>query len=157
MRCRWREFLVLGAGLTVAARGAAAQHRIRELGLQSTATLSDPALAVVGLYGAVRSSGRTRLSLGLGAGVSDGDLAVRGELLGHFLLSPDQRRKPGFYLAGGVAGVEGAVSRGYVVLTAGVEQHPRGPSGWALELGFGGGARLALAYRWRWFSGMLPN
>lgn len=149
MRCRWRELLVLGAALTSAESGAAQQ--IREIGIQAIGTLSDPALAVAAGYGALRTSGRTRLSASLGAGVSDGRLAWRGELLGHFLLSPEERRNPGFYLAGGIAGVWGARDRAYLVLTLGVEQRPRSPSGWAAELGVGGGVRAVLAYRWRWF------
>jgi hypothetical protein len=138
-----------GAALTWADIGAAQQAR--ELGAQTIGTFSDPGLLVAGGYGALRTTGRSRVSLSLALGASDGELAVRGELLGHFLLSPEEHRTPGFYLAGGVAGVEGAVSRGYLVLTAGVEQAPRGGSGWALELGVGGGARVALGYRWRWF------
>jgi hypothetical protein len=76
----------------------------------------------------------------------------RGELLGHFHLAPEERRKPGFYLAGGIAGVVGAVRRGYLVLTAGLESDPAGGSGWAIEAGIGGGVRLGLGYRWRRFS-----
>jgi len=48
----------------------------------------------------------------------------------------------------------GAVSRGYLVLTIGLEERPRSSSGWALEAGIGGGVRLGLGYRWRWFSGI---
>jgi hypothetical protein len=116
------------------------------------ATSSDPLLAVAGPYGAFRTSGRTRVSASVGAGISEGDLAWRGELLGHFLLSPEERRKGGFYFAGGVAAVEGPVSRGFLVLTVGVEERPRAASGWALEAGFGGGFRVAVGYRWRFFS-----
>jgi hypothetical protein len=79
----------------------------------------------------------------------------RGELLGHFLLSPEESRKAAFYFAGGIAGVEGAgastVSRGYLVLTLGVEAQPGAGSGWTFEAGVGGGVRLAAGYRWRWF------
>jgi hypothetical protein len=87
----------------------------------------------------------------LGAGIAGDDGVGRGELLGHFLLGPEQRRKPGLYLAGGIAGVVGAVDRGYLVLTAGVESRPAAGSGWAVEAGIGGGFRVALAYRWRHF------
>jgi hypothetical protein len=149
MRCRWREWLVAGTALTPVQPGAAQQ--IRELGIGTVLTFSDPTLAVAGLYGAVRTSGRTRLSVSLGAGVSDGELAGRAELLGHFLLSPEERRRAGFYFAGGFAGVEGSVSRGYLVLTVGVEERPRASSGLALEFGVGGGVRIGVAYRWRWF------
>jgi hypothetical protein len=149
MRCRWHELLAAGAALTLATPGAAQQ--IREIGIQAIGTFSDPPLAVAGAYGALRSGGRTRLSASLGAGISDGDLAWRGELLAHFLLSPEERRKAGFYFAGGIAGVEGPVSRGYLVLALGVEGRPRRHSGWAVEAGLGGGFRLALGYRWRRF------
>ena len=141
-----------GAVLSWGQRGAAQQ--VRELGVQAIGTFSDPGLAVLGGYGALRTSGRTRISLSVAAGVSGGELTGRGEVLGHFLLSPEKLQKPGFYLAGGVAGVEGAVSRGYLVVTAGVEQAPSGKSGWALEFGVGGGVRLGLGYRWRWLRGI---
>jgi hypothetical protein len=126
-------------------------QQIRELGVQAIATVSDPASAVAGLYGALRTRGRTRVSLSLGAGASGGEAVFRGELLAHFLLSPEALRRPGFYLAGGIAGVEGRVDQGYLVLTAGVEQKPGGQRGWALEVGVGGGPRVAFGYRWRWF------
>jgi hypothetical protein len=150
MRFPWRELLVVAGALPTA--GAAQQ--IRELGIQAIGTASDPALGVAGVYGGLRTSGRTRLSASLGAGISGGDLAWRGELLAHFLLSPEERRRAGAYVAGGVALVEGAASRGYLVLTLGIEQRPRSRSGWALEMGIGGGARLGLGYRWRWFPGI---
>ncbi|HYF38347.1 MAG TPA: hypothetical protein VD930_01580 [Gemmatimonadales bacterium] len=120
-------------------------------------TLSDPALAVGSVYGALRTSSRTRISVSVGAGLSRDVLAWRGELLGHFLFSPEERRKPGFYLAGGIAGVDGPVERGYLVLTLGVEARPRSGSGWAVEAGVGGGFRLGAAYRWRWFPGLFTQ
>jgi hypothetical protein len=147
MRFPWGELAIAAVALPLP--GAAQQ--IREIGVQAIGTASDPALAVAGAYGALRTSGRTRVSASLGAGISDNEIAWRGELLAHFLLSPEERRKPGAYVAGGIAMVEGAVSRGYLVLTVGIEQRPRSRSGWALEAGIGGGARLGLGYRWRWF------
>jgi hypothetical protein len=152
MNCRWRELVLVGAALSSSERASAQQ--VVELGVQAMGTFSDPPLAAAGGYGALRTSGRTRVSAAIGAGVADGELALRGELLGHFLLSPGERKQPGFYVAGGIAGVEGAGGRGYLVLTLGIEDHPGGPSGWALELGVGGGFRLALGYRWRRFSGV---
>jgi hypothetical protein len=149
MRFQWGDWLVVGAALT-GARPAVGQE-IREFGVTAIATSSAPALAVAGAHGAIRTSGRTRLSVNLAAGISDGELAWRGELLGHFLLSPEERRKAGFYFAGGIAAVEGPVSRGYLVLTVGLEDRPRAASGWMLEGGFGGGLRVALGYRWRRF------
>jgi hypothetical protein len=150
MRCRWRELLVAGVALP----SSLLAQQTREVGVQAIGTASDPALVVAGIYGGLRTSGRTRISATIAAGTAGRELAWRGELLGHFLLSPEERRRAGIYFAGGVAVVEGVVSRGYLVLTLGVEERPRSSSGWALELGIGGGARIGLGYRWRWFSGI---
>jgi len=143
----WPELVL--AGTLMAVTPLAAQQG-KELGVQVVATASDPALAIAGVYGGVRTSDRTRLSAAAGAGVSSGDLAFRGEVLGHFLLSPSQRTGPGFYFAGGLAVVEGPVGRSYLVLTVGLEDRPGAVSGWGVEVGVGGGVRVLLGYRWRW-------
>ena len=145
MRLRWAELLALGLAASVP--GEAQQPH--ELGVQTLATSSEPALFVVGPYGAVRAGGRTRVSAAVAAGVSDNDLAWRAEGLGHFLLSPDKQNGWGAYVAGGVAVVGGPVNRGYIVLTLGAESRPGGRSGWAAELGIGGGVRVGVGYRWR--------
>ena len=143
----WPELLLAGALAGVAPLEA---QQGKELGVQVVATASDPALGVAGAYGAIRTSGRTRLSAAAGVGVSSGDPAFRGEVLGHFLLSPNQRDGPGFYFAGGLAAVEGPVDRGYLVLAVGLEDRPAATSGWGVEVGVGGGVRVMLGYRWRW-------
>ena len=149
MPYRWHELLALAAlGIPPTAQA----QQVGEVGIQAIGTFSDPVLAVVAGYGALRASTRTRISLALGAGVAAGDWVGRGELLAHFLLAPEARRKPGFYLAGGIAGVVGALERGYLVLTAGLESAPAGGSGWVVEAGIGGGPRVALGYRWRHFN-----
>ena len=129
----------------------AAAQRVTELGVQAIGTAADPAVAVAGVYGAIRTSHRTRISAALGAGVSDGDGAFRGELLAHFLLNPTRLTGAGVYGAGGIALAEGPVDQGYVVVTLGVEGRPGARSGWFVEAGVGGGARLAAGYRWRRF------
>jgi hypothetical protein len=148
MRCRWGERMAVALAL-VSPPPLVAQGY--ELGLGAIGTLSDPALAVGTAYAALRTSGRTRVSGSLGAGLSGSELAWRGELLGHFMFSPEERRKAGVYFAGGIALVDGAVRRGYLVLTLGLEARPRGNSGWTLEAGVGGGFRLGIGYHWRWF------
>ena len=149
------ELLLLAAALTINAPMTAQQAR--EAGVQVIVNASNPAAAVAALYGGLRMSTRTRLSAAAGAGISTGKLVTRGEILGHFLLSPDKRHGTGFYFAGGVAVVRGPVDRGYLVLTAGVEQRPAAGAGWMAEFGVGGGVRLALGYRWRWRRGaVLP-
>ncbi len=141
--------LLLTAGALFLGAPLAAQQA-REVGVQAVGTASDPELAVAALYAGVRTSNRTRLSASAGLGGSSGELAVRGEIVGHFLLSPAKRRGAGVYFGGGVAAVGGPLDRGYLVLTAGVEQRPGARAGWAAELGVGGGIRVALGYRWRW-------
>jgi hypothetical protein len=145
----WPELLALAGALAWVAPATAQQGG--EIGMQGIVTASDPAVAVAGLYGGLHTSARTRVSASVGAGVSAGDFAARGELLGHFLLNPGQPRGAAFYLAGGLAAVEGPESRGYLVLTVGLEERPAASSGWAVELGVGGGVRVAAGYRWRWF------
>ncbi|MBA3259088.1 MAG: hypothetical protein H0T68_06450 [Gemmatimonadales bacterium] len=124
-----------------------------EVGLQAVGTASDPPLAVGGGYAALRVSRRFRLSLAAGVGGSDDRIAGRGELLAHFLLAPRARRGVGGYVAAGIAAVGGPVDQGYLVLTLGLEASPGAESGWFLEGGVGGGARLAAGYRWRRFPG----
>lgn len=124
-------------------------QQAREIGLQAIGTASNPVLVAGALYAAIRTSTRTRLSAAAGPGVSSGKAAFRGELLGHFLLSPNKPKGPGIYFAGGVAAVAGPVDRGYLVLTLGVEDRPGAGEGWAAEIGVGGGVRLSLGYRWR--------
>ena len=156
MTLRWTRWPAAGqvlAALLIAALGSggapvAAQHVI-ELGVMGIATSSDPTLVVAGGYGAIRTSGRTRISAGLGAGASDGRAAWRGELLAHFLLNPTRQWGVGVYGAGGLAAVSGPVDQGYLVLTLGLEARPGARSGWFVEAGVGGGARLAAVVRWR--------
>jgi hypothetical protein len=145
----WAELLVAACAALRATPGNTQQ--IGEIGIQGIATLSDPALAVVGAYGALRTSGRTRISASAGGGVLGGDFAWRAEALGHFLLSPDRRQGWGAYVAGGLAAVGGPIDRGYIVLTLGAEGRPGGSSGWVAEVGVGGGVRIGLGYRWRRF------
>ena len=147
MALRWLSAV---AALAAAAPPAGAQQ-VRELGIHATGTLSNPRLGVGGVYLGWRPARRARLSVTAGLGTSDDETAWRGELLGHFLLAPTRRQGAGVYLAGGVAAVGGAVDRGYLVLALGMESRPGAASGWFVEAGVGGGARLSAGYRWRWF------
>jgi hypothetical protein len=156
MGSRWASPAVLLAALVATARPAAAQQ-VKELGLEGIVTASDPGLVVGGIYGALRTSLRTRISAAAALGASDGETAWRGELLAHFLLSPTRRQGVGLYGAGGVAVVGGRVDQGYMVVTLGLESRPGMPSGWFVEAVVGGGARLAGGYRWRWLPSGWPG
>lgn len=152
MALRW---LSLAASLTAAAAPAVAQQ-VGELGIQAMGTVSDPALAVGGVYAGWRPARRARLTAAAGLGTSGDETAWRGELLGHFLLAPTRREGAGVYLAGGVAAVGGANDQGYVVIAIGIEHRPGATRGWFVEAGFGGGPRLSAGYRWRWFPRWWP-
>jgi hypothetical protein len=142
---------VLLLALSALTREVAAQlptgHEVAFAGL---ATLSDPAQVGGAVGYAVRPGGRIRVAGLAGLGARDGTVVGRGELTLHYLLAPDQRHGAGFYGFGGVAGVTGRHAAGYLVLGAGVEGAPGGWSGWYLEAGVGGGARLSLGWRFRW-------
>lgn len=142
------------AGACVIAGPPAEAQRVSELGVHALVTTADPALAAGGVYGAVRPSRRLRIAVTAGAGTADGDAAARGELLGHFLLDPAGRSGAGVYAGGGIAGVTGPVDEGYLVLLFGLEARPGAASGWAVELGLGGGVRIAAGYRWRRHAGL---
>ncbi|HXE57899.1 MAG TPA: hypothetical protein VNK43_07855 [Gemmatimonadales bacterium] len=147
MRCRSSSALALSLALGAA---PAAGQTVREAGLALLATAADPAFAGGGLYGAIRTGERARLALTGVLGAERGILAGRGELTGQFLLDPSDRGGIGVYGGGGVAYLAGESGRGYLVLLVGLEASPGGRSGWAVEAGIGGGARIAAGWRWRW-------
>src|SRR5687767_3815820 len=112
MRFPWANLLVAVYAATSTTQGDAQQ--VGEIGIQGIATTSNPATGIAGVYGAIRTSGRTRASAFFGGGVSDRQFSWRGEVLGYFLLSPDRQRGWGPYLAGGLAAVGGSVDQGYI-------------------------------------------
>jgi hypothetical protein len=126
-----------------------------EFGVQGMALLADPVLVGGGVFSAWRPGGKTRLALTLGLGSRDERLTGRAEALAHFLLSPGRVRGVGVYGLGGIAVEAGARDQGYLVVGLGLERTPGGGSGWAVEAGVGGGARIAVGWRWRWLSAPL--
>lgn len=122
----------------------------REVGVVALSTLADPALLGGGLYAALRPGRNARLAAVAVLGRRGSETVGRGELLAHFLLAPRRVRGVGLYALGGVAGVVGRGTRGYLVLGAGLESAPGRRAGWALEGGVGGGVRLTAGWRWRW-------
>ena len=150
--------LALGLLLAALTGTPLSAQRPVELGLNGIATFASTDLVVGGVYAAMRPADRVRIALTAGVGTASDATAFRGELLGHFLLSPHASRGVGVYGLGGVALAdaafpEGRTARGYLVLGLGAEAHPGRRSGWAVEVGVGGGFRLGLGYRWRWFRG----
>jgi hypothetical protein len=152
-RPAWR-FGILAWGLVSCPPDAALAQEPRgfEAGLQGITTLAEPRLAGGGLTGAWRPGGRMRLVVGALPGVTGRRFAFRGELGAHFLLNPTLVRGLGFYGMGGIAGVAARRSAGYLMLGVGAETSPAGRSGWMVELGVGGGGRIAVGWRRRWLS-----
>jgi hypothetical protein len=128
----------------------AQEPRGSEIGLGAILVARDPAWVGGGLYGALRPGGKARLAVLTALGVVSGRAAGRGEVLAHFMLTPNRRSGAGLYGSGGVAGqVGGGRDQGYLVLGLGLESAPGGASGWVLEAGVGGGFRASLGWRWR--------
>jgi hypothetical protein len=143
----FRAFAILSLALPAI---LAAQHP-REFGVEGIALLRDSSFVGGAVYGGLRVSHRMRVSLTGALGGGDGGLGARGELAGHFLLSPELKHGVGLYGGGGLALEQQGETRGYLELIIGAETNPGAASGWMLEAGFGGGVRLALGWRARWF------
>lgn len=145
MRCTWASAVLLALATPLAAQSGS----VREAGLEAVVTAAEPATYTAGLTASVRPASRTRVALYAGGGVSDGEGVGRAELVAHFLLNPRSTRLA-WYGGGGVAGVFGSGdAEGYMVVLVGVDWAPGGRGGWFAEAGVGGGARVALGYRWR--------
>lgn len=149
MRPPLRLTLVLLASGLIFVDGEAQSNPGFEAGLQALALLQDPEWLGGGGYAAWRPGDKTRLALTINAGASDRRTSGRAELLAHFLMSPGKRSGVGLYAFGGIAGVIRPVHQGFLVLGLGVERAPGNSSGWAIEAGVGGGARLSVGWRWR--------
>ena len=94
---------------------------------------------------------RVALSGGAGTGEERGSrfTAWRGDATVRFQLDPFHQAKAGVYGAAGIAWLDGDGRAGTARLTlgAGLELPEWGPVAPALELGVGGGARIAIALR----------
>lgn len=149
MTCSWASVGLALALLVTTSPCRAQDGTVREIGVAAVGTTGDPALGIVGLTGSLRPGYRTRLGALAGGGVWGEDAAARVELAGHFLLSP-RSSEAGLYAGGGIAGVfSDGQSRGYLMLLIGIEARPGSGDGWFVEGGVGGGARVAVGWRWR--------
>ena len=113
-------------------------------------TASDPWFGGGGIQIVGRVGTQFDLS-GLGALGRAGRRTVgRAEVALRLRLDPrPERPRPVWYVAGGAAGRFGPESDGFVLLAAGREW-PAGRSGrWWVDLGVGGGLRIAAGIRWR--------
>ena len=90
MALRWLSAV---AALAAAAGRAAGAQQVKELGVQAIGTLSDPALAVGGVYAAWRPARRARLSASLGLGGSRRRGGLAGRAAGSLSAGPHATRR----------------------------------------------------------------
>lgn len=99
-------------------------------------------------YDRIRFSG----ALGGMADLSGGESPIgRAEALAQFYVTPYQRSGWGVYAAGGLAYEVQERERGVARLAValGAERAPAGPRSLSVEVGLGGGWRVAVGVRWR--------
>ena len=146
----WRRSSLLLLPALVAAVPARAQS-VGEAQVWALAVASRPAFFGAGFGLGWRDAQRDRLAPALALGeFGDGRFGARADLSYQFLLDPVKRSGPAIYGGGGltVAAERGRVAP-CLLLVLGVENAPGGGGGSFLEVGLGGGARLAIGYRWR--------
>jgi len=141
-------FLLSVGAVPVSAMPVPAQVS-REWGAQVTAASGRPAFLGGGVVWGWRPGLRDRLVLHGALGAAEHQAGLRLEATWQFLLAPRTQRGVGAYIGGGLAGQFAATSHGWLILTGGIEQNPGARRGWVLELGVGGGLRMAVGYRWR--------
>jgi hypothetical protein len=145
----WRRSSLLLLPAIVSASPIRAQS-VRETQVWAVAVASRPAFYGAGFGLAWRDAQRDRLAPAVALGTSDGRFGARVDLAYHFLLDPVKRS--GWAVYGG-GGLTAAVRRDrvapYLLLVLGVEGAPGGGGGLFLEVGVGGGVRVAAGYRWR--------
>ncbi len=151
-RSRASGALVCAASLAALPRAARAQgaHEGEALAL---AVASRPALYALGVGLAWRDDGRMRLVASLASGAyDDGRYGARADLAVHFLLNPWKEAGAAVYGGGGLSlavGDKRGRTAPYALLVLGIEGAPGGRGGSFVEVGVGGGVRLAVGYRWR--------
>jgi hypothetical protein len=104
-----------------------------------------------GLGAGIEWVGRVGLAANASIGVAGAgdDVAGRFEGMATFHLNPGRQRGVAPYAAGGIAVIATRASAGYLLLLLGIESSPRASRGWFVELGLGGGFRMAAGLRWR--------
>jgi hypothetical protein len=124
---------------------------VRETQLWGVAAASKPAFYGVGLGLAWRDERRIRVAPAVALGsYGDGRFGARGDLAIHFLLDPYKRRGMAIYGGGGLSvAVRAGRLTPYALVVLGAEGAPGGGGGSFVEIGVGGGVRVAIGYRWR--------
>jgi hypothetical protein len=144
-----RRVAVAVLALALAAPALAlSQGPASAVGIQATLVGSDPAFGGMGATVVKALDRQLRLTGAATVGRAGPEMRGRGELALEYLFDPATRGwSP--RLAGGVAGVSGSRGGGYALLMVGLEQRPRERTGWRIDLGVGGGVRVAASFTWR--------
>jgi len=139
-------------GVAAPARAQGVQARgVRELQVHAAGVASRPFFGGAGGGVAFRDADRNRWLGAFAVGLlDDGGVGARGDFVYHFLLDPRKRQGSAVYGGGGLtAQVAGGRVTPYLLLVVGAENAPGGVGGSFVEVGVGGGVRVAVGYRWR--------
>lgn len=139
------------AGLVAAlltAGPAAAQLPGLTLGPGLVGVASNPAMSGLAGTMAVRLTPQTRVRGVVAAGLAGAHAAGRAEAALELVLDPEARGWSPRLSAGVAVTAWRGGSEQFLLLLAGLEQRPRGRSGWWMEAGAAGGLRLGLGFRW---------
>jgi hypothetical protein len=140
--------VVARVGLWLFPAGVAAQAT-PGAGVAAVVVASDPWFGGGGVQGVAPIGGLLRLG-GLAAlGRRGSSTEARGELTLQLAFDQELRtRRLGWYLGAGLAGRTGRDAEGFVLAVVGVEGRAGDRGRWWIESGVGGGARVAVGYRW---------
>ena len=144
---------ILGLALPGAASGQGfrpAPFAQPELRIESVASVSAAVMAGAGLNVPAGSYVRIAPMVAAGREVRSGGRQVaRAEVVARFLADPFHETRWGLYGGGGIAALwtQGEEGRGALVLVAGIDFPGRTAWRPVLEVGIGGGVRIALALR----------
>ncbi len=149
----WSTSTALSCVALLAAPPAARAQGVQEGQAWAVAVASRPGLYAAGVGLAWRNDGRLRIAPSVAMGAyGDGRFGGRADLAVHFLLDPWKQSGAAVYGGGGFSLAMGDTrsrTAAYAMLVIGVESAPGGRGGSFVELGVGGGVRLAVGYRWR--------
>lgn len=148
MTCGWTSRVLRAALLLPLAAGPLAAQVRHEAGVTLVAFAGHPGFAGGGATLAFRPTERLRVAGTALAGARDAAV-VRGELAAHFLLYPARTRGPALYAGGGLAAESGPAGQAWLLAVVGLEGAPGARRGWVVEVGVGGGVRVAVGWRWR--------
>jgi hypothetical protein len=149
--------LIAAAALGTLSRAVHGQRlTATEVGFGAAAAVARHTFAGGELGLAYRPGGQTRVALAVAAGTDAGRGAGRAQLTMQFLVTPAARRGVGLYSGLGAAlkARRGSAGAGFVALVLGLEGTPgrrQGWQNWYLEVGLGGGVRVAAGWRVRAF------